>query len=75
MHILLYVHLSPFHFITQALEWHYFNYRCYYYNFLDVAEYIGNVPAEKREEVIQQLNKEVERLIKVSQYFKSMCTC
>ena len=33
--------------------------------FLDVAEYIGNVPAEKREEVIQQLNKEVERLVKV----------
>ena len=33
---------------------------------MDVAEYIGNVPAEKREEVIQQLNKEVEKLIKVS---------
>ena len=30
-----------------------------------VAEYIGNVPADKREEVIQQLNKEVERLVKV----------
>lgn len=35
-------------------------------SFFDVAEYVGNVPAEKREEVIQQLNKEVEKLIKVS---------
>ena len=33
---------------------------------LNGTEYIGNVPAEKREEVIQQLNKEVERLVKVS---------
>ena len=30
------------------------------------AEYIGNVAAEKREEVIAQLNSEAARLIQVS---------
>lgn len=33
---------------------------CYVY-----TEYIGNVPAEQREAVIQQLNKETQRLIEV----------
>ena len=43
--------------------------------FLNVAEYIGNVPAEKREEVIQQLNKEVEVLVMVSLLSsQSICT-
>ena len=41
-------------------------------NFDKISEYIGNVPAEKREEVIQQLNKEVERLVGVS-YYTSEC--
>ena len=30
------------------------------------SEYVGNVQADKREEVIQMLNKEVERLVRVS---------
>ena len=29
-------------------------------------EYIGNIPAEKREEVIKQLNEESARLIQVA---------
>ena len=29
------------------------------------AEYVGNIPAEKREEVMQQLNRECQRLIGV----------
>ena len=29
------------------------------------VEYIGNIPAEKREEVIKQLNEESARLIQV----------
>lgn len=37
-----------------------------HYNIDFVTEYIGNVAAEKREEVIQLLNKEVERLVRVS---------
>ena len=30
-----------------------------------VVEYIGNIPAEKRDEILSQLNKEMERLIEV----------
>lgn len=30
------------------------------------SEYVGNVQADKREEVIRMLNKEVERLVRVS---------
>lgn len=29
------------------------------------TEYVGNIPAEKRETTIQQLNKEAQRLIEV----------
>lgn len=31
-------------------------------------EYIGNVPAEKREEVIASLNNEANKLVKVSKW-------
>lgn len=30
-----------------------------------MPEYIGNIPAEKREEIVGQLNREMERLIQV----------
>ena len=30
-----------------------------------IAEYIGEIPADKREGVVQQLNEEVRRLIEV----------
>lgn len=33
------------------------------------TEYVGNVPAEKREEVITQLNKESNRLVQVCMIF------
>ncbi len=36
-----------------------------YYTALVCAEYVGNIPAEKREATIQQLNKEAQRLIEV----------
>lgn len=30
-----------------------------------VLEYVGNIPAEQREVILSQLNKEMERLVKV----------
>lgn len=39
-----------------------------------VAEYLGEIPADKREGVVQQLNEEVRRLIEVgsSEHFLSL---
>lgn len=37
-------------------------------------EYVGNVQTEKREEVIQMLNEEVERLVRVSGRHLSVMT-
>ena len=34
--------------------------------YIITIEYIGNIPAEKREEVIKQLNEESARLIQVA---------
>ena len=38
---------------------------CILYCIILYVEYIGNIPAEKREEVIKQLNEESARLIQV----------
>ena len=37
-----------------------------------VEEYVGEIPADKREGVVQQLNEEVKRLIEVAQMHTSL---